>query len=47
MAVLRHVFALTVLLAARAPLRLAGAAGQEGQGEHLTSWGGRGQPQQE
>ena len=34
MAVLRHVFALTVLLAARAPLRLAGAAGHQ----HL-EWG--------
>ena len=33
MAVPRHVFALTVQLAARAPLRLADAAGQEGQGE--------------
>ena len=39
MAVPRHVFALTVQLAARAPLRLADAAGQEGQGDHLTVLG--------
>lgn len=44
-AVLRHVFALTVVLAARAP-RAPGAAGPEGQGERLTSWG-EGRPQQE
>lgn len=42
MAVPRHVFALTALLAARAPLRLADAAGQEGQGEHLAVLGVRG-----
>ena len=47
MAVPRHVFALTVLLAARAPLRLAEAAGQEGRGEHLAVLGGQGQPQQQ
>lgn len=47
MAVPRHVFALTVLLAARAPLRLADAAGQEGRGEHLAVLGGQGQPQQQ